>query len=396
MKTKENRGRIIGLVVRQVAQCQTRTLLRTVLWLLLVAGLVVSITPAQSKVVGVGGKRGVDVMQVNLYIGGDPERILAVDPASTNYVEELVTAVTGVYYEIVASRPDVRIAGVADAIKTRMPDIVSVEEGTLLRNQSPGDLIAGGSIPATNVVYDYVQMLVNALQDRGAHYIVASTSYEWDVELPMLNLQTGTIDDIRQTDREAILVRADLPPGQLRISNPQSGNFQNVIEFPSLGLSFTRGWCSVDVFCRGREFRYICSHLEQEIAPPIQVLQVLELLNGPGNTTMPVMIVGDFNSDPGNRDASGALAYDTFVNAGFMDAWAVTHPNNLAGGLTWGHDEFLANPSLPFDRRIDEVFYKGATFAPVDAEVHDLWLHRSEAPLWASDHAALTAEFLLK
>jgi len=34
-----------------------------------------------------------------------------------------------------------------------------------------------------------------------------------DVELPMLNLQTQTIDDARLTDRDAILIRTDLPPG---------------------------------------------------------------------------------------------------------------------------------------------------------------------------------------
>jgi hypothetical protein len=364
--------------------------------MLLVAGLLLSAASAQSKPAGVGGQRGVDVMQVNLYIGGNPERILEVNPADTNYLEEVVAAVTGVYLEIVASQPEVRIAGVADAIAQRLPDIVSVEEGTLLRIQSPGDLIYGGGEPATQVVYDYVQMLAAALHARGAHYKVVSTSYEWDVELPMLNLETGLIDDIRQTDREAILVRADLPPGQLRVSNPQSGNFQNVIEYPALGLSFTRGWCSVDVFCRGREFRYICPHLEQEIAPSIQVLQVGELLNGPAQTRLPVLIAGDFNSDPLNRDGSGGLAYHTFIQAGFKDAWAVTHPRRPAGGLTWGHDEYLADPAFPFDRRIDEVFYRGDTFCPVAADVYDLWLHRAAPPLWASDHAALGAEFLLR
>lgn len=395
MKTEDRHNPVISHIIHQVVPCQTGAFSRGVL-LLLLGCLMVWAVPAQSKQVGIGGKRGVDVMQINLYIGGDPERILTVNPSDTNYVEELVAAVTGVYYEIVASQPAVRIGGVADAIADRMPDLVSVEEGTLLRNQSPGDLITGGSTPATNVVYDYVQMLVDALQARGAHYEVASTCDEWDVELPMLNLQTGTIDDIRQTDREAILVRSDLPPGQLRVFHPQSGNFQNVIEFPTLGLSFTRGWCSVDVFCRGREFRYICSHLEQEIAPPIQVLQVMELLNGPANTTMPVMIAGDFNSDPLNRDGSGGLAYDTFINAGFGDAWAVTHPNDVTGGLTWGHDEYLANPSVAFDRRIDCVFYKGTTFMPENSEVLDLWLNRTSPPLWASDHAALSAGFLLK
>ena len=108
------------------------------------------------------------------------------------------------------------------------------------------------------------------------------------------------------------------------------------------------------------------------------------------------MIVGDFNSDLFNRDGSGALAYDAIVAGGFQDAWAAVHPGNPAGGLTWGHDEFLANPLQPFDRRIDVVFYRGAGFVPQSADVLDLWLDRDTAPLWSSDHAALGASFRLR
>ena len=166
-----------------------------------------------------------------------------------------------------------------------------------------------------------------------------------------------------------------------------------MITIPSIGLSIERGWCSLDVFTRGRVFRYICAHLEEETAAQLQILQARELLGGPARTLLPVMIVGDFNSDPLHRD--GSFAYDTFTAAGFHDAWAAVYRNDPTGGLTWGHDEFLADPTTLFDRRIDLVYYKGKTFAPVRSGVLDLWLGRNEPPLWASDHAALTAEFLL-
>ena len=343
---------------------------------------------------GPGGKRGIETMTVNLYIGTGTERILALDPADPDYVTKLVTEVTSVYYELLASQPPVRLQRVAAQIADRLPDIVAVEEATLLRNQSPGDLIVGGTSPATNVVFDYVELLVAALEARGAHYAVAATGNEWDIELPMLNLQTGTVDDVRQTDREAILVRTDLPRGQLHVSNPRSGNFTNVIVLPSLGISIVRGWCSVDVFCRGRVLRYICTHTEEETAPQLQVLQAGELLAGPARVNMPVMICGDFNSDPLHRD--GTVAYDTYTRAGFKDAWPILHRLDAAGGLTWGHDEFLADPARQFDRRIDFVFYKGATFAPVKADVFDMRLDGALPPFWASDHAAIGAAFLLR
>ena len=321
--------------------------------------------PAQSGEPGVGGKRGVDVMQINLYIGGGIDRVMALNPADPNYLSELVATVTGVYYEIAASQPEVRLQGVARQIADRMPDFVSVEEAALIRIQSPGDLVSGGTQPATKVVYDYLKILTNALAAQGAHYAVVSTANEIDVEMPMFNLQTGTVDDIRWNDREAILARTDLPPGQLRVTNPQSGNFAYVIQIPGTGIKVTRGWCSVDASIRGRDFRYICPHLEQETVPQIQYLQALELLAGPANTSLPVLIVGDFNSDLFNRDGSGALAYDALVAGGFQRRVGRGRTrDNPAGGLTWGHDEFLADPLRPFDRRIDLVFYRGAGFVP--------------------------------
>ena len=380
--------------------------------LLLLAAMLASTLTTQAGEKCVGGKRGFDTMTVNLYDGGNEARVMALDPTDQDYFTNLVTTVTGVYYEIVASQPGIRLKGVADRIVARMPDAVAVEEASLIRMQSPGDLAAGGSTLATTVVYDYLQILVDALKARGAHYAVASTAQEMDVEMPMLHLgpdgqpvvvlgpggnPTFMTDDVRLTDREAILVRTDLPPGELHVSHPQSGHFANVIEVPGIGLSITRGWCSVDVSCRGDIFRYICTHLEEETSPQIQVAQAKELLAGPARTCLPVILVGDFNSDPLHRDRPGSdpTAYPKIIAAGFHDTWALLHPRHLAAGLTWGHDEWLALPGVVFDRRIDFVFIRGPGFIPVKAEPIDMTLNRTEPPLWASDHAALAAELLI-
>src|SRR5579859_2539688 len=143
---------------------------------LLMAGWLTSATPAQAGPTGIGGNRSVDVMQVNLYVGGGLQRAVALNPADPGYASNLVVAVTGIFYEIVASQPPVRLQAVADQIAARMPDLVSVEEASLLRLQSPGDLLYGGTSPATNVVFDYLQTLVGALNARGAHYAVAAVT----------------------------------------------------------------------------------------------------------------------------------------------------------------------------------------------------------------------------
>lgn len=349
---------------------------------------------ARAGVSAVGGKRGLDTMSVNIYVGSDIGRVIGLNPADPAYASNLVYTVTGVFYQIVASQPHVRLTGIADAIRARMPDIVSVQEASLIRKQSPGDLVMGGQVAATNVVFDYLAILVDELAARGAHYRVASVGERLDVEMPMLNLQTGSIDDARLTDRDAILVRTDLPPGQLRVTRPQSGNFATVIQVPSIGLSITRGWCSVDVFMRGKLFRYINAHLEEESAAPIQLAQALEILNGPAKTKLPVVLCGDFNSDL--QHLTGTTTCDAIIAAGFKDAWATTHPDDLGGGLTWGHDPMLADPTTAFIWQLDHVFYRGPGLFASDCEVTDLELDRPQPPLWASDHAALRASLLFQ
>ncbi len=367
--------------------------------LFLAAVLLVSALPVRAGGQPAHGRRGLETMTVNLYIGGGTQSVLTVDPSDLN---ALVMAVTGLYVEIAGSQPALRMDGVAARIAARQPDIVAVEEATLLRVQSPGDLVIGGTTPATDVVYDYLQLLVDALAARGMHYAVVSTSDEWDIELPMLQLApdgtpTGVIDDVRQTDREAILVRTDLPPGALRVSHPQSGHFATNLEIPSIGFAVTRGWCSIDVSTRGELLRYVCTHLEEETSPDVQVAQAKELLAGPVRTWLPVVLVGDFNADPLHRDrpAGDPSAYPLIRAAGFRDSWAAVHPFNPAGGLTWGHDEFLADPTVLFDRRIDFVFVRGCSLIPWKADAIDMPLGRTERPLWASDHAALDVELLV-
>ena len=164
---------------------------------------------------------------------------------------------------------------------------MALQEVSLIRRQSPGDLIPGGTVPATVVELDYLSILLDALERHGGHYAVASKIEDTDVEVPLF---TGTsFDDVRLTDRDVILVRTDLPPGQLRISNPQSANFHVALPLP-IGVSALRGWCSIDVQTRGRSFRFINTHLEDHLplgAPNIQLAQASELLADPVNTIAP-------------------------------------------------------------------------------------------------------------
>ena len=80
----------------------------------------------------------------------------------------------------------------------------------------------------------------------------------------------------------------------------------------------------------------------------------------------------------------------------FKDAWATTHPDDLCGGLTWGHDEWLADPGTSFIWQLDHVFYRGAGLFAVETAASDMVLNRISPPLWASDHAAFEATFVFQ
>jgi endonuclease/exonuclease/phosphatase family metal-dependent hydrolase len=298
----------------------------------------------------------------------------------------LIATVTATYLKVAASDPPLRMEGLAREIAASRPEVVGLEEIYSV-GQAPATANGPGSF---TVVYDYLQLLTNALAAHGLHYAVAATSTESDIIMPMLDLQTGGLAYGRITDHEVILARTDLPPGHLRVSHPQSGHYQNYLQVPAIGLSLYRGWCSVDVSSRGETFRYVCTHLEEETVPAIQMAQAQELLGSLDHNT-PVVLVGDLNADPLHRN--GTTTYDALIQAGFKDAWTALHPHNPVGGLTWGHDGDLADPTLPFVWRIDLVLYRGKAFQPEGLEILGARLRGSHAPLWPSDHAAVAVQF---
>jgi len=335
---------------------------------------------------GPGGKRSIDIATVNLYVGADFTPLTTLDPRDPDFRTKLVARTATIHALILASNFPARASALAQEIVARSPDIVALQEVSLLRRQSPGDLVFGGNVPATQVELDYLQILLDALNRYGGHYTVVSQVQDSDIELP-LSTSPFTFDDVRLTDRDVILARTDLPPGQLRTSNPLAANYVASVPLP-IGVNILRGWCSIDLQVRGRWFRVINTHLEDELPaglPNIQGYQAAELLGVPANVNAPVILAGDFNSD-GNGHY-GPTVYPLLTGTGqFTDAWSASHPGQP--GLTWGHDDFLADKNHPFSLRLDLVLFRGDAFENSETAVVDP-LIASAPPFWFSDHAAV-------
>jgi endonuclease/exonuclease/phosphatase family metal-dependent hydrolase len=297
------------------------------------------------------------VMTWNVLHGGRFDDVASASPT------EIPAALDAVWAGMEASQPRTRMRAVAEQIAAAQPDLVGLQEAALWRSEPR----AGGA----GVEYDLVELVLAELRARGASYEVVAVASAVDVALP------GATAVYRFTDRNAVLARAGL-----QTSNPRGGTFDARLPLPfpeSGGFSagVPREWTSVDVELEGRRLRFVSTHLET--VREVSALQAAELVDRAG-TELPVVLVGDFNSAPGDP------AYELLVNgaAGYRDAWdAGTDP-----GLTCCRDS-LADPNAGVTQRVDLVLLRGITAraaALAGAEAASF-----QGGRWPSDHVGVVA-----
>ena len=329
----------------------------------------------------------ITVMTRNLYLGANLDQAIAAlfsgDP------DAISQAATATWASVMATNFPERAEVLADELAHSQPQLVGLQEVSLYRT-GPPDTFSENPTPARRVRLDYLEILLQELHERNLHYAPVAVTKNFDVENPGYTAP-GVLQDIRLTDRDVILARTDLPASELKLSNVQTANFRTNASLPigTTGQSVTilRGWGSVDVMSGGHKFRLINTHLEQEgLFNQVQVAQGNEILNGPAKTSLPVILVGDYNS---RADGTGTPTYSNLTGAGFTDAWSVTHPGEL--GNTFGHEPLLRNTTVNLTERIDLLLFRGSVSA-VDADVvGDELGDRTPSGLWPSDHAGLMA-----
>jgi endonuclease/exonuclease/phosphatase family metal-dependent hydrolase len=328
--------------------------------------------------------REVTVMSRNLYQGANLE--LAIAALATGNPAVFIPAVSQMWAKVRATDFPQRAESLADEVLSAQPALIGLQEAALWQTGPALD-----PAPASNVEYDFLQNLLGELADRGLHYAVAATNVNFAAEVPAVT-HRGILEDLRLTDRDAILVRTDLPTSVFQVSNVQTGDFIHnlVVPLPTGPFVAQRGWTAVDADVYGRMFRFVNTHLEAESSlfdvNPLQVAQAQELLDGPGATTLPTIFVGDFNS---RADGTGTATYSLLIGAGFADAWSATHPGEL--GNTSGHAENLLNSTVNLTQRLDLVLYRGDVATLGMDVVGDELSDRLPSGLWPSDHAGVVA-----
>jgi len=318
------------------------------------------------------------VMTRNVYLGADFRAVMAARADSVPIQAALA------WRTLVQTNFPERAGALAREIAEQRPHVVGLQEVVIFRTQDPGDLAAGGGTPAIAVAYDFLAIILDSLRAQGAPYAVGVADTTSDVEVPAVSRaeSNGTphFTDIRFTDRDVILVRSDVG-----FSTPRGARYAAHIPLKIAGmdLGLYRGWCSVAITTAGRTFRFVNTHLE-DFSAEVQNAQATELLAVLRGDTLPVVVVGDLNSD---ADTTRTATYGKMTRAGFTDAWKRVRPNDP--GYSCCQSELLSDAKPLFDQRIDLVLLKGP-LEPVRAElVGSTATSRTRTGLWPSDHAGL-------
>lgn len=334
---------------------------------LTLAALAVAATLAAAGTVGAAGSPQptdrITVETRNLFVGFDAGALLSGQ----------ITPVQA-WTDVLESDPRGRAESWADEIKATRPDVIGLQEATLYQT---GPIL--DPAPATTVAFDFVQLLVDALADRGLEYVVAATATNFSAEAPV---GPPYLFDLRLTDRDVLLVRDDRRRSRPEVLGAASGNFAVAVPTPFGPL--LRGWAAVDLeLLNGHTVRVVNTHLEA-LSEPARFAQAAELLAGPGANPGATILIGDFNSGPPAPTPTYAL-----LTAGFDDVWPAVGSGD---GLTCCHDDLTT--AIPYTERIDLVLVeKGLT--PVSAEVIGD-VPAAEFPFFPSDHAGVVATVKLR
>ena len=312
------------------------------------------------------------VMTYNVYVGASADPLLA----TTNLLQ-VPTEVANMYNGVIASDFPSRAASIAKSIKASQPHIVGLQEVSLVRRQSPGDRIAGGEVPAEEVVLDFLQILMDALQAEGLSYQVAAKVENIDIEMPMFT--DNGIDDARLTDSDVILARSDVI-----VSRVESARFTNALSIETLQLEVPRGYVAIDATVGGVTYRVVNTHLEA-FGEPIRVAQAQELITLLQDETLPIILLGDFNTA-----APDGTAYQMLLSAGYVDVWQM---ETGVTGNTCCQAAGLGNMESGLSYRIDQVFVRNYKFAGpvVTHTVGDKQGEMLPSGIWPSDHAGVVA-----
>jgi len=293
----------------------------------------------------------------NLYIGTDLGSIFEAETFA-----EVIAAVTDAINDVNLNDFQKRATAIATEIKNSgAPLLIGLQEASVIN--------VSGSLGTLSL--DYTSILLKALADQGLSYGVAGTnSYTTSINL---GFAAATV-----IDQDVVLARTDVAGFS---TTSTAVTYDASLSGTVLGQNITidRGYVDVNATLNGTEFQFIDTHLEPN-SEEVKIAQATQLANDLSGDTIPTIVVGDFNANP------GTTPYNIMLSAGFTDIPAALGVT----GLTCCQDEDLDNPTSLLRNRFDYIFGRdlAAIFA---ATLITNTPFEDVRPRWGSDHAGVVA-----
>jgi len=324
----------------------------------------------------------VTVMTRNLCFGTSFAPVL-----KAGSLKDAMVAVGAAFNEALATDFPGRASAWADEIELARPDLIGLQEAVVWQT-----LPLYGDPPPPSTKIDLVELLLMELRRRGLDYFEVVHQVGQELQFP--GMIDGGVALIRLTQREVILARETA----LTLTNEQGGTYKAAARLTMFEarIRLPWAWAFVDATIAGRTFRFATTHLDPDDGH-LQMNQADEFLAGPAQTSLPIVWVGDFNSDaerqippgkpPGKPPATPT--YQHIIASGFLDAWKARNAGQPGFTCCQGPD--LMNAMSSLEERVDLVLTRGRIGVVNASIVGGDPSNRLSSGLWPSDHAGVVA-----
>ena len=381
---------------------------------LIITILIAFLTPVSAQ----AAEPTVTVMSRNIYLGADVGVALELIP-------NMPAAAQFMWDQVNKNDFSKRSIALAAEIKKYQPDVIGLQEATIWYCKK-------NAWSKKTEVFNFTDQLLKAL---GGDYVLASkdgtTAFNPGYSINPIPFLTIVNDPERfqkifGQDKaacgfqigDALAIKKSLSDEVIKVGNTEYEASYSIV--PTL-MTIYRGYTWADIKISGIPVRFITTHLESiwdENKIPNAAKQATQLIEDVKETKMPLVIIGDFNSDPRDPRPSNAAnpglqptaseecpageskcsSYRLMQDAGFNDAGPdASDPTTY----TWGMNALLTGPDpdrlkagqamgneYGFTDRLDYIFSKNGV------EVTTSQITGFKFP-YATDHAGVFAEFII-
>ena len=243
----------------------------------------------------------VTVMTRNLYLGSDVG-------VAMDLIPNLSAAAQFMWDQVKRTDFNKRAPKLAAEVIAKRPDVVGLQEATIW-------FCKKNLFSKRTEVFNFTQQFLAATKAQGTEYVLAkkdgitalNTGYSI-AAVPLITMvkDPETFQPLFGQDKaacgfeiaDALAIRADLADKVLKVGNTEYEQTYTIV--PTI-MTIYRGYTWADIKIGATPVRFVTTHLESlwdKNKVPNSAIQAQQLILDLSKTKNPVVVMGDFNSDP--------------------------------------------------------------------------------------------------